>query len=428
MEISFDKINATENPYEKFIDSIKSEETKRKYKSNLHRFLKLIPNKVYSEAMQDAPKDNELETLATYFVKLSNTDSKLAYNIISAYVKEEKKLVEFGGLNPNTLPNHIKPIKALLDSNAIALHWKSLYKMYPRERKSEDRAYTREELQRMIEVASDITDKLIVQLFSSGGFRVEAWDYFSWKDVVFFENKDGSYRGAALLVYRGDPESYWTFITPEACETLQHYKEFWKSQVGREPRPDEPLIKSEKFPVIRRLNSRGIKRRLLKMVTKIGLRPPLKEGQKRHEVPLDHGFRKYFNTMMRRAKVNYLDKEDMMGHSVGLERHYERYQEDDFERFPEYQKAIPFLTISEEERQKVKIESLEKIKENLESKQLELENLQSNMDTIIEQKISKYNEKFIKEIEKMYEKENSRLQNRLVKIDEKFIKENYSTK
>ena len=49
---------------------------------------------------------------------------------------------------------------------------------------------------------------------------------------------------------------------------------------------------------------------------------------------------------MRRAKVNYLDKEDMMGHVNGLEKHYERYQEEDFERFPEYQKAIPFLTIS----------------------------------------------------------------------------------
>ena len=64
--------------------------------------------------------------------------------------------------------------------------------------------------------------------------------------------------------------------------------------------------------------------------------------------------------MMRRAKVDYLDKEDMMGHKVGLEKHYERYQEEDFERFPEYQKAIPFLTISDEE--KIRLEN-EKLKE-----------------------------------------------------------------
>ena len=87
------------------------------------------------------------------------------------------------------------------------------------------------------------------------------------------------------------------------------------------------------------------RKRVEKLASEIGLRPPLKPGQKRHEVKLDHGFRKYFNTMMRRAKVNFLDKEDMMGHKVGLERHYERYNEEDFERFSEYQKAIPFLTI-----------------------------------------------------------------------------------
>ena len=100
--------------------------------------------------------------------------------------------------------------------------------------------------------------------------------------------------------------------------------------------------------------------RVDKIVTKIGLRDHHKKGQRRYEVQLDHGFRKYFNTMLRRAKVNYLDKEDMMGHKVGLEKHYERYQEDDFERFPEYQKAIPFLTISDEER--IRLEN-EKLKE-----------------------------------------------------------------
>ena len=295
MQIPFEKINNEDNPYELFIDSIKSEETKRKYQSNLYRFLKLIPNKIYTDVIKKSPDNKELKTLAIHFVELAKKDSKLAYSIIQAYVKEEKKLVESGELNPNTLPNHIKPIKGLLDSNAIPFHWKSLYRLYPRAKLTEDRGYTREELQRMIGASSDITDKLIIQLFSSGGFRVEAWDYFTWKDVIFFKNEDGSFRGAALLIYRGDPESYWTFITPESCTSLEHYKELWKSKVGRYPFPDDPLIKSEKYPVVRRLNSRGIKKRLLKIVKKIGLRPPLNEGKKRHEVPLDHEFIKYFN-------------------------------------------------------------------------------------------------------------------------------------
>lgn len=83
--------------------------------------------------------------------------------------------------------------------------------------------------------------------------------------------------------------------------------------------------------------------------------------------------------MMRRAKVNYLDKEDMMGHKVELEQAYERYQEEDFERFPEYQKAIPFLTISDEERLRIEAAQKQEDIEGLEQKNTEIENLQKRV-------------------------------------------------
>jgi len=379
VQISIEDIKKRKDPYQLFLDSIKNEETKRKYKKALHRFLKLIPNKIYQESIDVVPEDQSLEILARLFVELARKDPTIVQNIIAAFIKEEKKLVESGELNPNTLPNHIKPIRTLLDGNSVPLHWKSLHKLYPRPKNTEDRAYTRDELQKMIEASSAITDKLIIHLFSSGGFRLEAWDYFTWKDVVFFKNDDGSYKGAALLVYRGDPESYWTFITPESCKILESYREVWKSQIMRYPLPDEPLIKAVRYPVVRRLNAFGVKRRLQKIVGKIGLRPPLKDGKRRHEIPLDHGFRKYFNTMMRRAKVNYLDKEDMMGHSVGLERHYERYQEEDYERFPEYQKAIAFLTISNEENIRLENKKLKEEKSELGEQQLKNQMLEDRI-------------------------------------------------
>ncbi len=241
----------------------------------------------------------------------------------------------------------------------------------------------------MLEVTNDITDRVIILLFSSGGFRLESWDYFTWKDVVFFKDGD-SYKGAALRIYRGDPESYFTFITPEACKALELYRESWKADIGTYPKPDDPLIKSTRFPVIRRLNQKGVRKRIDTVVSAIGLRPPLPQGKARHEVQLDHGFRKYFNTMLRRAKVDYLDKEDMMGHSVGLERHYERYQEEDFERFPEYQKAIPFLTISDDERIRHENMKLRKEKEEFEKidlEQMRQELLESQKNTI---KINEY--------------------------------------
>lgn len=47
-----------------------------------------------------------------------------------------------------------------------------------------------------------------------------------------------------------------------------------------------------------------------------------------------------------------------MGHKVKLEGSYERYEESDFERFPEYQKAIPYLTIDDNLRNELKIQEM----------------------------------------------------------------------
>ncbi len=382
MEITLDKINKRNDPYQLFLDSVRNASTQRRYKNLLYTFLKLIPNQLYIDSLGKKPNDREPKTLSMFFVELARKDPDVASNVIAAYIKEDKKRVEAGEISSQTLPNHIKPIKVLLDANRVALHWKSLNKLMPRrESKSKDRAYTREELQKMLEVANDLTDKVILLLFSSGGFRLEAWDYFTWKDVIFF--KDGNtYKGASLLIYSGDPESYWTFITPEACKALELYRQNWKADIGVYPKPDDPLIKSVRYPVIRRLNQKGVRKRIDRIVHDIGLRPTLAPDKKRHEVQLDHGFRKYFNTMLRRAKVDFLDKEDMMGHKVGLEKHYERYQEEDFERFPEYQKAIPFLTVSNDERTKLENKKLKEEKSELEISNIEIDQLKKDISII----------------------------------------------
>jgi len=383
MEITFDKVNSRSDPYQLFLDSIRSPSTERRYKNLLYTFLKLIPNQFYNDSLGKTPENRDVQTLAKFFVDLSRKDMDKVSDIIATFIKEDRKRVESGEISSQTIPNHIKPIKVLLDANRVPIHWKSLNKLLPRrEAKSKDRAYTKEEIQKMLQVTNDITDKVIILMFSSGGFRLESWDYFTWKDVVFFKNDDGTYKGAALRIYRGDPESYFTFITPEACKALELYRENWKADIGVYPKPDDPLIKSIRYPVIRRLNQKGVRKRIDIVVTDIGLRPPLSLNQKRHEVQLDHGFRKYFNTMLRRAKVDYLDKEDMMGHKVGLEKHYERYNEEDFERFPEYQKAIPFLTVSDEERIRLENEKLKQEKSENEILKSQLNKIQEDLEKI----------------------------------------------
>jgi len=71
MEISYDKVNSRNDPYQLFLDSIRSPQTLRRYKNHLYTFLKLIPNQFYKESLDKIPKDrevtNELEKMKTTF-------------------------------------------------------------------------------------------------------------------------------------------------------------------------------------------------------------------------------------------------------------------------------------------------------------------------------------------------------------------------
>ena len=366
--LNLESIQEISDPYQTFLNSLRNKDVKRKYPRALDRFICQIPHKIFSDNKMNFPKKDSPSMRAKAFADLARKNPTIVKNIIATFIKQETEKATKGLQSPNTVPRHVQPIRAFLDEADIALPWKSLRKMLPRQRITEDRAYTREELQQMLAIATNLTDKVIVTMFASAGFRVEAWDYFTWKDVIFFKNEDGSFKGAALIVYRGDPEMYETYITPEACSYLSLYREHWKAKTGIYPKPDDPLLRTVSHPITRKLNAAGIKRRVDKIVKRIGLRPPLEPGKKRHPVPLDHGFRKSFNTNMRRAKVDYLDKEDMMGHKVGLEKHYERYNEEDFERFVEYQKAIPFLTISDTERAKLENQKLREEKLEIEKR------------------------------------------------------------
>ena len=158
MEITIDKVNLRNDPYHLFLDSIRSPATLRRYKNLLYTFLKLIPNQFYIDTLGKTPKNRDVQTLAKFFVELSRKDMDMCSDIIATYIKEDRKRVDSGEISSQTIPNHIKPIKVLLDANRIPIHWKSLNKLLPRrEAKSKDRAYTKEEIQKMLHLKYNLT-------------------------------------------------------------------------------------------------------------------------------------------------------------------------------------------------------------------------------------------------------------------------------
>lgn len=65
---------------------------------------------------------------------------------------------------------------------------------------------------------------------------------------------------------------------------------------------------------------------------------------------LSHGFHKFNITQLKRARVDFSDREYLVGHkfSRGLGLNYDRTTKED--RLAEYMKAVDLLTISPENR------------------------------------------------------------------------------
>lgn len=104
------------------------------------------------------------------FVALAKKDTSIIKTIIKSYLIEIKRKVDVGELSPNSVSNRIKPIKALLSANEVDISWKMINKMFPREIKSQDRAYTRKEIQ-------DMVPDIIWLVFGGLGAILYVFDY-----------------------------------------------------------------------------------------------------------------------------------------------------------------------------------------------------------------------------------------------------------
>ena len=105
--------------------------------------------------------------------------------------------------------------------------WKKITRGLPRVRRyADDRAPTIEEIRKIIEYP-DRRIKAIVLTMVSSGIRVGAWDHVKWGHIVPIKKND-KLVAAKLIVYAGEPDEYFTFISPEAFAALESWMNFRK--------------------------------------------------------------------------------------------------------------------------------------------------------------------------------------------------------
>ncbi|MFL6379589.1 MAG: hypothetical protein ACJ72R_19310 [Nitrososphaeraceae archaeon] len=119
--------------------------------------------------------------------------------------------------------------------NDILISWKRITRGLPKGRKAaDDRAPTIEEIRKIVEYP-DRRIKPIVYTMVCSGIRLGAWDYLRWRHVspVYRNgsngnngNSDDDIIAAKVIVYAGEEEQYFTFMSPEAYRALGDWMSF----------------------------------------------------------------------------------------------------------------------------------------------------------------------------------------------------------
>lgn len=207
-------------------------------------------NQSYSQLI-DMPQDQIFESVKSFILDMRNRN-------LSTY----------------SMNGAIAALKKFYEMNDIELSWKKLQRFRGEvTEEHEDRAYTKEEIQKLLNV-SDLRLKATVLLASSTGMRIGAFKTLLRSHL---EEKGDCYK---VSVYKGlkGKGKYFTFCTPEARKALDDYFQF-RERHGEKLIPDNPVFRKEfdtEIPGGARYNveslKHGISRDIWKHLVKAGIR------------------------------------------------------------------------------------------------------------------------------------------------------------
>jgi len=323
-----------------FEQTIKSKYTLRNYREHLKRFLEFTKLKDYDSLL-----------------KLSKDDIQIQ---IEDYVMYLKKT-----LNPNSVDTMMRGIKHFFVINKVGLYWELIHKLYPEKIKSSGfMPFTTKDVQSMLDATSSKRNKAIIHFLASTGSRIGVFDYgLSMKHLKSMD--EGC---MAVLIYADEIDEYWSFLTPEATDSLNDYFQ-QRQDDGEKFTNDSPIFRSKYSLGIEKAKPLRLKS-VQSLIFRILENSDVKRVRinKNYNIQMAHGFRKRFNTILKlESDVNSNLAEKILGHSVThrLDNTYFVPKVEDL--FKEFQKVIPDLTITDEYRLKQEILTKDETIKQLES-------------------------------------------------------------
>lgn len=293
------------------------------------------------------------------------------------------------------------------------IDWKKVrLEIPPDENIRRDRAYTIEEIQKMLSACSRTRDKVIILLLTSTGMRIGAVHTLKVGDLSPKQTTQG--RVYRIEVYSDSSDSYHCYCNIETTQILDEYlKE--RTDAGEVLRNDSPLIRhlytsfSIKAPV-KKVSDPQIKYIVGRIVKLSGIKNTF---QFTGEAKRGKGFRKYYKTQAELAGMKPINVELTHGHSIGMSGHYYTPSESDV--LKDYMShAADTLTIDQSKRLKSKVEELEgKQAQDIASLKERLNNTEESLNKMHE--IAERYTDFIDKSDKGYRRLISNMRTRLQK-------------
>ena len=209
------------------------------------------------------------------------------------------------------------------------------------DRYGKDRAYSLKEIEQILSKC-DVRSRAAVLIMVSAGLRLDGLRTLQIGDI----QKMDEFSLYMIRVYAGTRDSYYSFCSPEASAALDEWLTY-RAKHSEQIKDKSPLIRDKcradsYFRAPKFLSLRGISLMFEGVLKKAKVDP-------KREVSRTHGFRKFFITLCDRSGMSFSTREFISGHRLpNQDVSYIRVTEED--RLTQYVKAIPLLTISDNQR------------------------------------------------------------------------------
>ncbi|HKI07027.1 MAG TPA: site-specific integrase [Nitrososphaeraceae archaeon] len=368
---TFTKVDESTESFRNFISKFRnSPKTKQDFTTWLKMFVKYCNSDVGRARIKIEINDNT-------DLLLFDSDTRKIQTVIKQFIDH----LYSQNLSPSTVRSYYLAVKQFYQSNEITLNWpviKDYMGIMNNVKRDYDMPYTYEEIHKLLD-KSEERQRCIVLLLCSSGMRRGGLHELKYGDLKWIEQ----YQIYEITVYKGFKEEYITYCSMECASSINSYLDF-RRRNGEIITKDSYLIRKQfdtrnkqglikisdarDPPEKHKITMRNLESIVYRLIYDAGIRNYDEKKTRlgdRHINMASHSFRKFFENKCLESGIDPFYVSAMMGHrskGIGVERHYFRPSSihGEFSLLELYvKKAAPFLTISEENRLKLKNQELE---------------------------------------------------------------------